>query len=284
MKRLLITLLSFSLTSGLVFANDSDHIKHKSIKHNEEKNNPFVNQLGLSIEERNDNADTYLFFNQIVYNKLYWELRGYYFRNFIVTAPPKTPGNMPDGAIISATTNTPVTAPVPVPTPDDQDNLDGFGFVGKLGWVFYPSDKVTFKPYLRLQWFKNNNTPYKDDFGNKIESEIKGYLLGANLTMNVNSIFDVHVDYYAGIQEVDYKVAGYYTIVPSDLEIEQLNSTLEIGADYKLNKCWIFIPYVQLIITSNDPSFNAFWGPIQNSGLTTFTPLFGTKIAYKWPT
>jgi hypothetical protein len=273
MKRFLLTLLSVALTSAAALAYE-----------NEKKNYPYVNQLGLAIEERNNYANAYLYFNQIVYDNLYWEVRGNYFRNFIVTGSPKIPGNLPSGPIISALTNTPVTAPNPVPTPADQDNLDGVGIVGKLGWVFHPSDKVTFRPYLRFNWYKNNSTPYKDDFGNKIESDIKAYLLGAKLIMNVNNIFDIYVDYYAGIQEVNFKVAGYYTIVPSDLEIEELTSTFEIGADYKLNKCWTFIPFIQLVITANDPSFNAFWGPIQNSGLTTFTPVFGSKIAYRWPT
>ncbi|MBS0286975.1 MAG: hypothetical protein JSR17_06750 [Proteobacteria bacterium] len=276
MKKRLTALLLVSLMSTGSFAHDIVH-------YNQQDKFTFVNQLGVALEERNTNASAFVYFNQVIYDKFYWEVRGNYVRNFIVTSPPKTPGALPDGPIISALTNTPVTAAVPAPTADDQDNLDGFGVVGKLGWLFRPSGHVTVLPYLRLQWYKNNSTPYKDDLGNKIESDVYGYFLGMKVGMDINDIFGIYVDYYGGIQNVNFDVSGYYTIVPSDLDINELSSTFEMGATYKLSKCLTFIPYIQLIVSSHEPSFNAYWGPIQNTGLTTYTPLFGAKIAYKWP-
>lgn len=275
MNKRVAALVLVSLTSFSSFAHD----KHHTIQ---QPKPSFVNQLGIALEERNNYADAYLYFNQVIHDKLYWEVRGYYLRNFIVTAPPKAPNALPSGPIISALTNVPVSAPVPLPSVNDQDNLQGYGVVGKLGWVFHPTDMVSVLPYFRLQAFTNNNTPYKDDLGNSIESDASAYLLGLKLSMDVNDIFGIFIDYHGGIQKVKFNVGGYYTIVPSELEMKELTSTFEMGAAYKLNQCLTLIPYIQLIMTSHDPSFNVYSGPIQNNGLTTFTPLFGAKIAYKW--
>ncbi len=211
----------------------------------------------------------YAFFSQVINKHWYWEVRSYAVRSFITIAPPANR----NGFVI----------PNPGLAIDDQDNQWGGGVVGKIGYIFHPTKLVSLTPYFRLQYFLNNTNHYEDDKGNKIETQIASYLAGLKLSMDINDIFSFYVDYYGGYQEVKYDTAGFFNLAPDNLENIQLTSTFEIGSNYKINKCWTFIPYIQFGLASNKPSFNVVVGPINNNGTTTNSTVFAAKIAYKWP-
>lgn len=270
MKKAIPALLMAPL-SLTALAATYDHLD----KHNHKAVSPFSTSTGFAYEERSSSNNMYVFISQVISSHWYWELRGYAVRSIIAGYPTLKPGNFIWQPNVPQFTNF-------IADPDVVDNQWGGGVVGKFGYVFKPNKRVSFTPYLRLQYFYNNTAQWKDDLGNEIETEIASYLAGLKLGMEVNDIFTIYVDYYGGYQRVEYDVSGFFAQVNDDLHTIQLTSTFEIGSPFKLNNCWTFTPYIQFGLTTSKPSFNVFNGPINNNGTTTNSTVFAVKIAYKW--
>lgn len=218
-------------------------------------------QVGITFEERAAYVDSYLFLNQLINDKFFYELRAYYIHNLIVTSPPSTAK--------------------PLPSVTDEKNVDGTGAAAILGYNFRINPKVTLMPFIRLQALSNTVSAYRDSFGNKINSyNYTGYL-GLKLNMDINDVFGMYAQYYGGYQRSILVGEGFFEKAHSP-RINAYVSNLEFWFPYKINSSWIFIPSLQFFIAANNPNHAALSRPINNNGLTTSGPIYVIRLAYKF--
>lgn len=238
----------------------------------------FVNQIGLTFEERPSYADLYLFWNQTINDHWFYELRLYGIRNFIVNNPP-----------------TGTTAPVPHPTVNDERNQWGWAAVGIAGYIFEITEKVKFMPFFRYEYRENAAFTYKDKFGNKVDSTTYNYFLGGKLSMTVTDIFGIYAQYYGGYSRNNFTGSGYFaTTSPAVLptptvplppsrhaHYNGLSGTLEFGAPYKFGckKEWIVTPYIQFIVSDNNIRYLYTVKPYSLNPLTTSNVVYAVKLA-----
>lgn len=262
----LFMLLSLLTCIGLIPANAQNYhtkpVYHKNKTNLTAPKKAFVIQVGAALEERSAYANGYLFFNQTIYDAVFYELRGYYVRNYIVTAPP--------------------SKAVHIPSLKNEQNLNGVGIVGIVGYIFpIVQHKVFLMPFTRLQYFTNTSSAYKDSFGNKILSHVSTYFLGLKLNMIINEIVSMYLQYYAGYQRSLLTGRGYFSTT-TDPILNQLTSTYELGFPYKITSSWTLSPYIQWVTTATNPNFTALNTPISNNGLTATTGVYAVKLAYNF--
>lgn len=217
-------------------------------------------QVGAAYEERNNYWNVFPFINQMIDKHFFWELRGYYIYNFITVAPP--------------------TRAIPEPTVHDERNLSGTGGVVILGYSFPLNCKVSLMPFFRYQYLTNTNFVYDDDLGNEIRSGTSTYYLGMKLSMDVTEQFSTYVNVYAGYARGILHGHGFFRSDGTPI-INSITSTFELGIPYKVADRWTVSPYIQYVITGNNPNHAAFINPIHHPGLTTNTPVFAIRLAYK---
>lgn len=270
MKKLLPTLLAIVASSSVAAYTDSttSHASSpsKSVKSTKGEHieiapkKPTTTQVGFALEERSTPfADGYLFVNQMIHGRLYWELRGYYLHNYVVVAPPA-------GA-------------VPRPLAKNEHGLNGTGVVGLFGYNFPISKNLTLLPYFRSQYFTNTISAYSDSLGNEITTGNTTYYLGLKLTMTVNEVLSIYGNLFAGYLRTTLDGKGFFA-TPTTPRINSTVSTYQIGLTYKATPSWSLTPYAQLNISNNRPNWVAIRPPINNSGLTTNSTLFGFRVAY----
>lgn len=249
MRKILFILIGYFCLNSPLLANVP--LQSKSV----------ASQLGISFEERTNYLNSFLFINQMINNKFFWELRGYYIYNYIVTAPP--------------------AKAIPLPSVKNEQNLSGSGGAGILGYNISLTSQVALLPFLRFQHLTNTILAYKDSLGNKLLSKSTTYYLGAKLTMEVNNLFSIYTQYYGGYQRNILHGSKYFA-TPKQPIINTLTSTFEIGGAYKITKFLLLTPYIQLVINGNNPNRTALNPPISHNGLTSSATVFALKLAYKF--
>ncbi len=213
-------------------------------------------QVGATFEERANYVNGYLFFNHLLDNHIFYELRGYYIHNLITTAQS---GSLP-------------------PT-SNQQNLNGAGGVGILGYNIQINSAIILMPFTRLQYLTNTVAAYKDTLGNEIDSDSFTTYLGLKLAMKINDVFSIFAQYFAGYQITNLYGKGFYASNNSP-KIDAITSTAEIDFPYKITRSWIFTPYIQWVITGSYPNSAAFAAPMRQSGTTVTTPVYALRLAY----
>lgn len=264
MKRINLYIFLVSLlTSSLALADvASSNINNISSGENTNNSLPTIssitNQVGIAYEGRSSYADGYAFFNQLLNNTVFYELRAYYIYNYISSS-----------RVISGV------------TPSNQDNVDGTGVVGILGYNIPLNSNVTFMPFIRLQLLTNTVSAYEDSFGNKINSVNYSALLGGKLSMKVNDVFSIYAQFYGGYQRSRLDGEGVFD-THNDPQINALTSTLEFGLPYKITQSWSITPYMQFSTTDNNPNHAASKAPYSSSKLTSTGNVYALKLAYKF--
>lgn len=256
MLKTLLVLLLATLTAA--FANSpSTQIcePEKSVK-------SFVNHVGFAFEERPFNLNVYAFFNQLIHNQFFYELRAYYFHDFISTNPPLQ------------------NPPIPV---SQERNQDGCGALVILGHVLHLGSKVEIMPFTRWQLYYNAFFTYRDHLGNRIDSlSLTGYL-GLKFTGQVNDALSIYAQYFGGYEWGTLFGHGIFAHVPGHKpHANALVSTIELGSPYRFCKSWVVTPILQFNIVGNNPNSTAILPPFNISKLTTSYILFAIRTAYKF--
>lgn len=261
-KSLLLSLLTINVYAGTIATeNLSDTNKVELITPPAKT----ITQLGLAVEQRAAYVDAYAFINQLFKDRLFYELRAYYVYDYMTVSPPTT---------------------TPQPDASDENTVNGTGVVGILGYNFKINPKVTLMPFTRLQYLTNtfsniNFAPYEDSFGNSVKSDNYTAYLGLKLSMDINEVFAIYAQYYAGYQWNILYGRGYWD-TDSTPQVNALVSTLELDLPYKLTPSWIFMPYIQWNTASNKPNSTAVDYPYGHDSLTTTGAVFALRLGYKF--
>lgn len=253
MKKLLLCLLPAVLITHYAFASQTI----PAIKAPEKS---IATQIGVTFEERNTYLNGYLFVNQMINKRFYWEVRTYYIYSLIVNSPP--------------------SLAIQHPSVRDERNLSGTGNTIILGYNIPLTCKVSLLPFLRYQYLKNTIFVYDDIFGNQIRSNTATYYLGSKIMMEVTDLFLFYANYYAGYARSILHGRGFFTSKGTPI-INSITSTFEIGGAYKIADKWTLTPYIQLVLTGNNPNHFALDFPFRHPGLTTAASVFAMKLAYK---
>ena len=215
-----------------------------------------ISQIGLSYEDRINMSDIFVYYNQLLSNNLFYEIRAYAGYNYLVTNP-----NLPQ---------------LPI---SNQNNPPGYGFVGILGYVIPLNNNVTLMPFIRLSYYNNFAVVYSNSNGNSINSNQYIAQGGARLSLDINKIFAIYASYWAGYQ-VTYLSGGGAFANSNDPQLSGLASTLEFGLPYKMTKRLSFIPYTQYNVSANSPNNSASTTPYNAITATNTNILYGIKIGY----
>lgn len=213
-------------------------------------------QVGIVFEERPTFINGYIFYNHQINNHWYYDFRGYYIHNFITT--------------VQTAMLPPVSA---------QENLDGSGAVGILGYKFSVNHNMSLMPFIREQYFINAIAAYKDILGNEIDSDSFTSFFGLMLLMKVNSVFSINIFYFGGYQINNLYGKGVYHTT-NKAKIYAWPSVMEIDLSYKITPTWIFTPYFQWVVIANNPNAVALAAPMNQSGTTVSHNVYALRLAY----
>jgi hypothetical protein len=223
-----------------------------------------ITQVGIAFEDRQNFADFYLYANQLIKDNWFWEVRLLGIRSFIVTAPPT------------------LLAPALPISVKDERNQNGIGTVAILGYVWKLNSKVSIMPFFRFQAYQNATGAYKDKFHNKINTWSLFYFGGLRLNMKVTDDFGIYAQYFGGYERTMYKTKGFFATNGKHFHVNQLQGTFEFGCPYKFCKSWYATPYIQLVVTDNNPGKKALGDPLKATGLTTFFVTWAMRLGYEF--
>lgn len=215
-----------------------------------------LSTVGASYEDRANMSDAYVFFNQLLPNNIFYELRAYAAYNYI--------------------TQNPAQPSIPV---SDEANPMGFAGVAILGYNIDVSSRVSLLPFLWLSYMDNFVAVYRDTQGNAINSTAYNGYLGMKMSMKVTKQFAVYALYMAGYQSAQLYGQGIYSNGSSPT-INQFVSATEFGLPYRLSDAWSFTPYIRINTTSNYPNAGAEAPPYGVNSFTTSVMLLGLKLGY----
>lgn len=215
-----------------------------------------VRQVGFSYEDRPNMSDIYVFYNQLLANNVFYEVRSYLAYNY------KAPNPILPSIPLSNNTNPP-----------------GYGFVGIVGYNIPLNENVTILPYIRLNYYYDFAAVYNNTNGDTINSNSYITQLGARLSLKVNNVFDIYANYFAGYQWVNLSGGGAYT-VSDNPAISGFVSTLELGMPYKMTRKLSITPYVQFNVTTNNPNTAANNLPYSVNSLTNANALYAFRFSY----
>ncbi|MFN7095478.1 MAG: hypothetical protein ACK4M7_08950, partial [Burkholderiales bacterium] len=221
-------------------------------------NKSTISQVGLAYEDRVNMSNGYVFFNQLLSNNLFYELRAYAGYNYITQNP------LPQAADITKQTN-------PL----------NYGLVGIFGYNLSFTSRVSLLPYFRLNYLYNFVAAYSDSDGNAINSTTYTGHIGAKLSLKVNELLAVYINYFAGYQTTQLNGSGLFA-TGSSPAINAFVSSLEFGLPYKINQSWSITPYLQYNINANSPNSGAMDKPYNIAPLTVNNNLYAVKLSYNF--
>lgn len=228
-----------------------------------------VSTFGIALEQVPTRNTNFLYWAQTIKGTFYYELRAYAILNFINASP---------------------AVPVAVPV-RDQRNVWGTGGVGIFGYIFkIPCSKATFMPFFRYEARSNNTgVAYRDTQGNRLTAWSYAYFFGAKLDMPINELFSLGVQYWGGYVRVAMKGKGYFanTVTPGFNASNRRHANTLVGNlmfyfHYNVTKCVYVTPYLQMILSDNNPGPKAYSLPYRFPQFTTSTYLWGLRVGYKF--
>lgn len=215
-----------------------------------------IHQIGISYEDRINLSDFFIYYNQLLSNNIFYELRAYAAYNYQASNP-----NLPF---------------VPL---SNQANPLGYGFVGILGYVIPLNSNITLMPFLRLSYYYNFFAVYTNTNGNSINSSQYLEQGGLRLNLKVNNVFAVYASYWAGYSTAYLNGTGIYP-GNSDAQISGIASTMEIGFPYKMTRSFSIAPYVDFNVNANNPNTPATSAPYNATGVTVTNTFLAIKMSY----
>lgn len=215
-----------------------------------------IRQVGIAYEDRVNLSDFYIYFNQLLENNIFYEVRAYMVYPYQTTNPgfPQIPSS-------------------------NEPNPLGYGALGILGYVIFLNSNVTLMPFLRLAYFDNFYLVYSNSDGSSIDTSQYMGQIGARLSLKVNNAFAVYASYYAGYQIVYLSGSGTYA-TSDDPQVAGLASTMEIGMPYKMTKSWSVIPSFMYNVTVNNPNHAASTAPYNGITITPTNVAFALRLSY----
>lgn len=218
-------------------------------------------EIGMAVEEHQAYIIFFPFWNQLLDNGFFYELRVVGGRDFIVNNPPAT------------------VPPISVKKEKSQYIVGGVGIFGVL---FPINDRVSVLPFIRLQAYTNQAGFYKDSLGNEIHSESYTGYLGLRMNLKVNDVLLMYGNFFAGYRRTNLHAKGIFNSHGKNPHINSLVSTFEFGCPYNIMPCWFVTPYLQFNVSDNNPNNLALNGPIRSTGLTTIDIDWGLRMGYKF--
>lgn len=215
-----------------------------------------IRQVGISFEERPNMVDAYIFFNQLLPNNIFYEVRGYTGYNY--------------------QTNNPFLPSLPI---SNQTLPMGYGFVGILGYVIPLNENLTLMPFMRLSYYNNFSVVYASTNGDSINSDTYMAQAGARLSMKVNKVFAMYVNYWAGYHDTYMNGTGQYASSDNP-QMAGFLSTFELGFPYRMTKSTSIIPYMQYNTTAENPNSGAMAEPYNARVFTNVNNLVGLRFSY----
>lgn len=228
-----------------------------------------VSQLGIAYEQHNNYGEAFIYWDQLINDHWYYELRLVGIRDWIVNSPPT------------------VTAPAIQPTVKDERNLWGGGGIWIFGYQFELCPRLTLLPFYRGQVITNVATNYKDKYGNEQKSVSWTNYGGLKVAFKVTDDFSVYTQWYGGYRRINYHGKGFWA-TPSHVHVNALHAVWEMGAPWKVHcpclcdSTFVITPYIQWNFTDNNPTTTALAAPWKLSGLTSNETVFAVKIAYQF--
>lgn len=215
-----------------------------------------VSQCGLSFEEHETDVRFYLFWNQVIKNHYFYELRAWGGRNFVSSA---SLADVPESKI---------------------RNQYLYGFSGLLGYIFNINSRVFLLPFFRFDAFRNQVSAYKDSLGNAENTISYTTFLALKIHMTVNDVFSIYGIYYGGYSRTNLYGKGVFATPGKKAHINALVSIFELGSTYFINSSWFATPYIQFQITDNNPNHAASGSPHHISSLTTARVIWAIRCGY----
>jgi hypothetical protein len=217
-----------------------------------------ISQVGIAFEERPNIADTYIFYNHLSSNNVFYEIRAYAGYNYQTNFHP-------------AFNNLPIS---------NQSLPLGYGFMGNLGYLIPLNSNVSLLPFIRLSYYNDFGIVYASTAGNSFGSNTYMAQLGARLSLKVNPVFAVYISYTGGYQDIFLNgTGGIYNGVDNP-QITGYASTLEFGLPYKLTKNWSLTPSMQFNTNAIAPNPTAAGSPYNARTITFTNNVYAVKLSY----
>ncbi|MBP9743526.1 MAG: hypothetical protein KBD37_09215 [Burkholderiales bacterium] len=215
-----------------------------------------IRQVGIAYEDRVNLSDFYLYFNQLLDNNLFYEVRGYMAYPYQTTNSgfPQIPAS-------------------------NEPNPLGYGTMGMLGYVIFLNSNVSLMPFLRVTYFDNFYLAYSNSDGSSIDTSQYIGQIGARISVKVNNAFALYASYSGGYQIVYLSGSGIYA-ASDDPQVAGLASTMEIGMPYKMTQSWSIIPSFMYNVTANNPNHAASIAPYNSITNTLTNVAFSLKLSY----
>lgn len=215
-----------------------------------------IRQIGATYEDRINMSDFYLYFNQLLENNVFYEIRLYMAYLYQTTNPgfPQVPAS-------------------------NQPNPPGYGSVGILGYVIFLNSNVSLMPFVRLGYYDNFYMVYSNSDGSYINSSQYVGQGGARLSLKVNNAFAIYTSYYAGYQIIYLSGGGKYANSDNP-QIAGLASCMEIGTPYRMTKSLSVTPSVFYNINANNPNYAASTLPYNAITTTLNSTTFAIRLSY----
>lgn len=220
-----------------------------------------ISQVGAAYEARQNMSDVYLFLNQLLPNKLFYEFRAYGIYNYLYRAPP----SVQDLEIHL----------------EDERHQVGYGGSGTLGYNINISPRVSVLPFVRVQAITNFIEVYADVLGNKINSFSYGGFLGARLALRVTEDFAVYTQYFAGYLWTPLTGQGAFAIT-EHAQINLPTSVFEFGTPYKITERLNFTPYLQFTTAAVNPNQAAKNSPFNVRTFVNTNTFYAVKFGYQF--
>lgn len=214
-------------------------------------------QVGVAFEERPNLTAAYLFYNELLPNNLFYEVRVYAGYNYQTNNP-----FVPGVPLVQTT--------VPF----------GYGALGLLGYVIPLNDDVTLMPLVRVSAYRNFLLAYNGGNGNSIDSNTYMIQPGATLSMKVTPKFAFTVGYWLGYEYTPVYGSGIYASSEQQT-LSGLITTLQFSLPYKVSQDWSVVPYFQYNTNAVGPNDAMKDVDAYNAKNITLTNLFfGLKLNY----
>jgi hypothetical protein len=216
-----------------------------------------LSSVGIAFEDRTNQSSMYLFFNQLLPNNLFYEIRLYFAYTYLGRNPPLSS----------------------IPASAEEPNPIGYGTIGILGYNIDITSSISLMPFIWVSDLVNTMSVYRDSLGNSVSSNTYNANLGLKASVKITDQFAIYGLYMAGYQSTQLYGQGVYSGISSP-DINAFISSSEFGLPYRLGGSWSFTPYVRFNSRSNYPNAGASGMPYEINSFNNSVIIYGMKLGY----
>lgn len=205
----------------------------------------------------------YLFFNQLMTNHVFYEVRAYEVYNYISNS------SLPQSLVSTSSSGA------------HQHHLLGYGGVGILGYNINVTPNMAILPSIRVQAFTNNFIVYLDSLGNQIGSNDYGFSMGAKISQRLTEVFAIFGQGFIGYQWSLITGKGVFA-TQGQATANIYFAGLDFGAPYKMTNALSLTPYMQLIPALINLNKAATQSTSSFGSLSDLVTVYGFKVGYEF--